>query len=235
MSIKYFAMRGETNIGYIIAPPNASEEDKKKADLVLDDMNGSPHTQLADMVDMLHDRRGQNTDIPIVIEFCPGIVELPDETNWEIPEAKGNIYIYGNGVKIKGNIEFEYLFSVVDCWLFDLEVKNSGLGDGIYADNSTLTNCSGTGDGDGIYADNSTLTNCSGSSDEYHGIDATNSTLTNCSGSSDEYYGIYAKGSCIIQGCDGTEGGISVPSTGTYPQTLVLLQALNKGSITIRS
>ncbi|NLB81485.1 MAG: hypothetical protein GX800_07745, partial [Clostridiaceae bacterium] len=92
------------SIGYIIAPPNATAEDKKKADLVLDDVNGSPHTQLADMVDMLHDRRSQNTDIAIVIEFCPGIIELPYDTNWEIPETKGNIYIYGNGVRITGDV-----------------------------------------------------------------------------------------------------------------------------------
>ena len=326
MAIDYIALKGETNIGYIIAPPNATDEDKKKADLVLDDVNGSPNTQLADMVDMLHDRRGQNTDIAIVIEFCPGVIELPDGTNWEISETKGNIYIYGNGVKIKGSNEEASLLNIAECWLHDIIVENAGEnGDGIRADNSTLSNCSGTAEyGQGVHADNSTLSNCSGDS-EYsagikvnnstlsnckgtgkngYGIEASNSTLSACSGSSGEYgvgiyadnstlsncegsgsedgvginannstlsncsgsggdydsYGIYANnstltncigdgdsdyggtgiyaiGSCVIQGCDGTQGGISVPTgfVETYPNTLALLQAFNKESIIERN
>lgn len=222
------------SLKYTIAAPNAIEPFRSRADLILN--TTSPHTQLANAVEMLHTARGGNTDIPIVIEFVGGEITFPNYTNWEIPEEKGNIYIYGNGVKINGNCDNKYLFRVVDCWLFDLEVENGGIGNGIHATNSTLTNCSGIGHYYGIYADDSTLTNCSGSSDGYggRGIYAYSSILTNCSGSGGNQ-GIYANGSCIIQGCDGTEGGISVPSTGTYPQTLELLQQLNKGSITIRS
>jgi hypothetical protein len=212
------ATDAKKSLKYTIAAPNAIEPFKSRADLILN--TTSPHTQLANAVTTLHNARGGNTDVPIVIEFCPGLVELPSGANWVIPETKGNIYIYGNGVKFNGSIENENLFSIVDCWLFDLEVKNRNFGHGINAYNSTLTNCSGS------------------SSDFGHGINAYNSTLTNCSGSgSGGYYGdgIYANGSCIIQGCDGTQGGISVPSTGTYPQTLGLLQELNKGTITIRS
>ena len=226
------ATDAKKSLKYTIAAPNAIEPFKSRADLILN--TTSPHTQLANAVTTLHNARGGNTDVPIVIEFCPGEIELPDEANWEIPEEQGNIYIYGNGVKISG--ESEYLFSVGNCWLFDLEVKNSDYGNGIDANNSTLPNCSGSsGYGYGIDATNSTLSNCRGSGGGGSGIYANNSTLTNCSGSSDEYHGIFAIGSCIIQGCDGENDGISVPSTGTYPQTSELLQQLNRGTITIRS
>lgn len=106
---------------------------------------------------------------------------------------------------------------------------------GISSSGSTLVDCISK---TGIYSNNSTLINCIGGDDEgtaITGIDVQNSTLINCTGNGVDF-GIFVNeySYCTLLCCDGTIGGIAVPAgfDGMHPNTLALLQAFNKGSIT---
>ena len=224
--------------GFIIAPADAVN--KERADLVLTGTNDAQ--AINDVFTMLHNKRGGDSNIAIRIDFMGGNIELDDDT--QILLEYDNFHIYGNGVRIEGDIgdeNWETSYGILhvqgeDCKLSDIYTHNKtwDYGFGIYASNSTLTNCTGSSDhGPGIYTSNSTLTNCIGNSSDSAGIDVSNSTLTNCTGSSDYGPGIYASNESIIQACDGTEGGIFVDNS-CKPNTLELLQQFNKGAITIR-
>lgn len=198
---------------YVIAPADAVN--KERADLVLTGDPAADGLAINSAFAELDNARGGDSSIAVRIDFMGGNIVLDDNT--QILLEYDNFHVYGNGVRITGDIgDYNGILHVQgeDCKLSD-----------IYTHNKNWDN------GDGISASNSTLTNCTGSSD--YGIYASNSTLTNCTGSGDSGYGIYAYNSTIVQGCDGTVGGISVDNT-CYPNTLELLQQLNKGLITIR-
>lgn len=205
---------GARAISFIIAPSDAVN--KERADLILTGVPADDRAAIQQAIEDLHTARGEDTDIAIRIDFLGGNIDVGTKTDGSgiiIPLGYDNIHLYGNGVKITGNIADYNVLKIEseNCILDGFDVNNLGdFGNGISAYNSTLSNCSGSGEY-GIYATNSTLSNCSGSG-EYAGISAANSTLSNCSGSG--RYGIEATSS-TLSNCSGSGGDTSISATNS--------------------
>ena len=153
MSVKYFAMKDDIKVptNFVIAPSNAVN--KERADLVLTGEPADDLLAINNAITMLHTARASNA-VAIRIDFLGGNIDLGTKTDGSaivIPVYYDNIHLYGNGVKIIGevhNTSEENVYSVLDsrgnnCILDGFDIVNSS-SDGNGVSNSGI-NCTITG------------------------------------------------------------------------------------------
>ena len=204
------AMQGQTHIHYSIAPANAVN--KERADLVLTGVPADDLAAINNAIAMLHTARA-DTDIAIRIDFLGGNIDLGTVTDGSaivIPVGYDNIHLYGNGVKITGevyDINEENMYSVLDssgnnCILDGFDIHNSG----DYGLNNSGTNC--------IISGNT----CSGGYSYGLSNTGTNCTITGNTCSSSDVGGLYNTGTgCTITGntCSSSSDVGGLYNTGT--------------------
>ena len=134
---------------YTIAAPNSVN--KERADLILG--TEDPAQEINDTIAMLHNARGGDTSIAIRVDFMGGNIDVGTKTDGDaivIPLGYDNIHLYGNGVKITGEVydaSGVNVYSVLDssgnnCILDGFDIYNSGNECGL---SNTGTNCTITG------------------------------------------------------------------------------------------
>ena len=197
MDIKYFAIKGETSqpTNFIIAPSDAVN--KERADLVLTGVPADDLLAITTAITTLHTARA-STDVAIRIDFLGGNIDVGTKTDGSaiiIPLGYNNIHLYGNGVKITGNVydvNGENRLSIVDVKADNVTIENfvllngGGDGGGIANNgaNCTITGntCSSGDYNDGLYnfGNNCTITGNTCSSGEGTGLTnyGTNCTIT---------------------------------------------------------
>ena len=173
---------------FVIAPSNAVN--KERADLVLTGDPEADRAAINQAITDLHTSR-ESTDIAIRIDFLGGTIDIGTKTDGDaivIPDGYDNIHLYGNGVKLTGEV-----YDSDDVEIYSVFTNNA---DNVIIDGFNIVN-NASGFTCGLY---NTGANC---------IIADN----NCGGS---LGGITSTGNkCIITGntCSGNLGGLS--NTGT--------------------
>ena len=207
---------------------------------------------------MLHNARGGNTDIAIRIDFMGGDIDVGEKTDGSaivIPLGYDNIHLYGNGVKITGevlDISGENAHSVFDgrgnnCILDGFDIDNSDDGTSLYNTGTNCTisgnTCSGGEYGVGLsnsgYGCTISGNTCSGGSAGLYNT-GTNCTITGNTCSSSVSDGLFnnttdTTNKCIIIGNICIDGGISVKTGTCLPATQLAMADANTGSITLRA
>ncbi len=220
------------SIFYTIAPFDAVN--KERADLVLTGVPADDLAAINNALTMLHTMRA-SVDVAIRIDFLGGTIYVGTKTDGDaivIPVGYDNIHLYGNGVKLTGDVydsDYVEIYSVftnnadnVIINGFNI-VNNAGDQDcGLY---NTGTNCTITGNtcNASVYGLYNSGNNCT----------ITGNTC-NASG-----YGLYngstsTTDKCIITGNICLFGGISVKTGTCLPATQAAMADVNTGIIEIR-
>jgi len=203
INIDYFALKKDVKVpsSFVIAPQDAIN--KSGADLIL---TGDPEVDRAAIqqaIEDLHTARGEDTDIAIRIDFLGGTIDVGTKTDGNaivIPVGYDNIHLYGNGVKITGEVydsDFVKMYSVF------INNANNVIIDGF----NIVNNASDYGSGLSNAGNNCTITGniCSGSEYGLYNIGA-NCTITGNTCRSEYNNGLYNIGAnCTITGntCSG--------------------------------
>ena len=220
------------NLHFTIAPSNAVN--KHRADLVLTGVPADDLAAINQAIIHLHYARA-NADAAIRIDFMGGNIDLGTKTDGSaivIHIGYDNIHLYGNGVKITGDVydeSYTNMYSVLDssgnnCTLDGFVVDNTSFeGYGLY---STGANCTITGNtcssGDsGLfnYGTKCVITgNTCSSGDSGLFNYGTKCVITGNTCSSNYSHGLYNEGgSCTITGntCSSSGEGAGLYNSGT--------------------
>jgi len=156
---------------YIIAPSDAVN--KERANLVLTGNPEDDRQAIQNAITMLHTMRA-STDVAIRIDFLGGTIDVGTKTDGDaivIPDGYDNIHLYGNGVKLTGEVyspDYNHKYSVftnnADNVIIDgFNIVNNASDYYGYGLSNTGTNCTITGNtcnsnyGNGL---SNTGTNC---------------------------------------------------------------------------
>ena len=217
INIDYFALKKDVKVpsSFVIAPQDAIN--KSGADLIL---TGDPEADRAAIQQAIHDLHNarESTDIAIRIDFLGGTIDVGTKTDGNaivIPVGYDNIHLYGNGVKLTGEVyspDYNHKYSVftnnADNVIIDgFNIVNNSSYYG-YGLSNTGTNCTITGNtcnasGDGLYnrGNNCTITSntCNASGDGLSNS-GNNCTITGNTCNAN-VYGLYNSGTnCTITG-----------------------------------
>ena len=231
INIDYFALKKDVKVpsSFVIAPADAVN--KERADLVL---TGDPEADRAAIQQAIHDLHNarESTDIAIRIDFLGGTIDVGTKTDGNaivIPVGYDNIHLYGNGVKLTGevyNSDYNHTYSVftnnadnvvIDGFNIVNNTSEYGYGLSNTGTNCTITGNTCSGSGSGLYnsGTNCTITGntCSGNYGLYNS--GTNCTITGntCDG---DGYGLYNLGNnCTITGNTCSSGYQGLRNSGT--------------------
>ena len=213
INIDYFALKKDVKVpsSFVIAPQDAIN--KSGADLILTGDPEADRAAINQAITDLHTSR-ESTDIAIRIDFLGGTIDVGTKTDGSaivIPVGYDNIHLYGNGVKLTGEV-----YDPDNVEIYSVFTNNA---DNVIIDGFNIVNNSDEfGDGLSNTGNNCTITG------------------NTCSGSN---YGLYNSSTsttakCIITGNICLNGGISVKSGTCLPATQEAMADVNTGTITIR-